>query len=120
MLLNENIYPVSSVPRYRIRLDTGGVGTRVRCRYSVSVLNARFRTKYFVFKYINGTCRYSQVDKKMGHFPVLVGTGTFNFNIVKIKVLQLMFMLVRNNSKYYTCTKVQDVLQKHNLSHGMT
>ena len=53
--------------------------------------------------------------KKMVHFPILVDTGTFNFNIVRIKVLQLMFMLVRNNSKYYTCTKVQDVLQKHNL-----
>ena len=38
---NLNIYKVSSVPRYRIRLDTGGVGTRVRCRYSVSVLGAR-------------------------------------------------------------------------------
>ena len=96
-----------------------------RCRYSGSMsvlgigtqcsVSNKIHSFQILYKYINGTCRYSQVDKKMGHFPVLVGTGTFNFNIVKIKILQLTFMLVRNNSKFCISTKVQDVLQEHNL-----
>ena len=90
------------------------VGTR--CRYSV----LGFEQNINFFKYNNGTCRYSQVDKKIGHFPVLAGTGTLNFNIVKIRVLQLTFMPVRNNSKFYTSTKVQDVLQEHDLWHSTT
>ena len=89
------------------------LGFDVGTRYRYSVLGFEQNIKFF--RYNDGTCRYSQVDKKMGHFPVLVGTGTFNFNIVKIKILQLTFMLVRNNSKFFISTKVQDVLQEHNL-----
>ena len=89
------------------------LGFDVGTRYRYSVLG--FEQSIRGFRYNNGTCRYFQVDKKILHFPVLAGTGTFNFNVVKIRVLQLTFMPVRNNSKFYTSTKVQDVLQEHNL-----